>query len=202
MVKNEIELLKNQISKLDSENLDFVAWKSSIVILLGRIFGESSQNIKQMSDIKYTIYGSPVGPPSNCPTWDGPYYNGTRKKPSDNMVQCIAHARELLGTFIIELENFGLPEKINEKAENPQINIMQTQNQNQTVDLNLIISSIEDELTGAQLEEIKYILKSTDDEEEKKSKLIHKLGGFGADIAAKVLSNILTNPHILGAVLS
>ena len=197
MVKNEIKLLKNQISKLDSENLDFVAWKRSTIILLGRIFGETSLNIKQMNDIEYIVYSTPITFTVGSAT-DG-VSGGVC---GNNTYECSEHASELLGTFIIELENFGLPDKINEKTENPQINIMQTQNQNQTVDLNLIISSIEDELTGAQLKDIKYILKSTDDEEEKKSKLIHKLGGFGADIAAKVLSNILINPHILGAVLS
>ena len=211
MVENYINLLKNQISKLESENLEFVAWKSSTLIILGRIFGETSLNMEQMNNIKYTQYDSPAGPPSNCPTWDKPYYSETRKRPSnnvtrsrlsDNLVQCIAHARGILDTCIIELENFGLPEIITEKTDSSQINIIQTQNQNQTVDLNLIISSIEDELTRAQSKEIRSILKSTDDGEEKKSKLINRLGEFGSDLASKVLANILTNPQIVGAAFS
>lgn len=113
-----------------------------------------------MDDIKYEVYIYPFSVALDSVTAGGSH---------NNLSKCIAHARELLGIFIIELENFGLPDKINEKAENLQINIIQNQNQNQTVDLNLIRSSIKDELTGAQLKNIKYVLKSTDDEEEKKA---------------------------------
>ena len=194
MVKNEIELLKKQISNLDSEYLDFVSWKRSIVILLGRIFGESSQNIKQMNDIEHKVYSNPIVMTVDGGISGGPY--------ADNTYECREHARELLNTFIIELENFGLPEPIAEKADNSQINITQNQNQNQTVDLNLIMSSIKDEFDGAQLKEIKSILESTDDGEVRKSKLINKLGEFGSDLASKVLANILTNPQIVGAAFS
>ena len=194
MIDKNIELLKNQMLKLDSENFNFVSWKRSIVILLGRIFGESSPNIKQMNDIKYKVYGTPI-----TVTVDGGVSGGVS---GNNTDECREHARELLNTFIIELENFGLPEPIAEKADNSQINITQNQNQNQTVDLNLIMSSIKDEFDGAQLKEIKSILESTDDGEVRKSKLINKLGEFGSDLASKVLANILTNPQIVGAAFS
>ena len=57
MIKNKIELLKNQMSKLDSENLNFNAWKSSTILLVERIFGENNQKIKEINNIKYTSGG-------------------------------------------------------------------------------------------------------------------------------------------------
>ena len=84
---------------------------------------------------------------------------------------------------------------MDEKSNGININLTQ----NQTVNLNLILSSIENELTVKQFKEIKAILKSVDDDEEKKGKLIDKIKEFGTDVVSKVLANILTNPLIFNA---
>lgn len=182
MIENNIELLKNQISKLDSERLNFNAWKSSTIVLVERIFGENNQKIEQINNIKYTSGGIAIVGASH-------FWN--------NIESCRESGREILEICIIELENFGLPEKNDEKNEG--ININLTQHQNQTVNLNIILSSIENELTVKQFKEIKAILKSVDDDGEKKGNLINKLREFGTDIVSKILANILTNPQIFNA---
>ena len=189
MVENYINLLKNKKSKLDDENLDFVAWKGSTLITLGRIYDENSQNIKQMDDIKYEVNRFPLSVTIGSVTGGNTY---------NNLQQCTDRARAVLGAIIDELENAGFPPIVEKNDRGTHINVTQ----NQTVSLNLIISSIKDELTEPQLKEIKSILKSTDDGEEKKNKITNKLRDFGTDVASKILANVLTNPSILDTILS
>ncbi len=79
------------------------------------------------------------------------------------------------------------------------MNINITQNQETKISLNLIIDSIQDELTGKQLKELQKIIESKDvDVNEKKTKIVDKLKKFGTDVASNILAGILTNPNIYG----
>ena len=51
MKQKQIELLKKQIAKLEEKELDLEVWKISTILLLEKIFGKSSSEIKQIKDI-------------------------------------------------------------------------------------------------------------------------------------------------------
>jgi len=181
MIEKRIELLRNQIQKLDEKDFDLDAWKSSTTVILGRIFGDSYQGIKAIDKIKFDSGGWAIGDASHF--WD-------------NMASCKKQGKDILEACIIELETFGEPEKVN--PENSGININLTQNQNQTVNINLLISALEDELTVSQLREVNELMKADEPKSTKKKKIIDKIKSFGSDIASNILANILTNPNIWG----
>ena len=79
------------------------------------------------------------------------------------------------------------------------INITQSQNQQTSVSINLIIKAFQDELNGKQQKEIQSIIDDKELEpEKKKSKIVETLKKFGGDIASNILANILTNPSFFG----
>jgi hypothetical protein len=178
MSKKEIGLLKVQLDKLEEPKFNLDSWKSSTNIILSRIFGDNYQGIKSIDKIKLT---------------GGGFYIGGSGSSWDNMESCKKQGREILIACISELETFGLPDK---KDPSNGINISLTQNQ--TVNIHLLVSALEEELTGTQLKEVKEIMKSKETTDIKKSRIFDKLKGFGGDVASNILANILTNPNIWG----
>lgn len=176
----EIEILEQQISKLSNPQFDIEAWKSSTNIILSRIFGPNYEGIKSINKIQHQAGGIFFG--DNSTSWD-------------NVETCKKQGREILDACIQELRAFGIPEKI---ASKDGIHITLTQNQHQTVNIDLLVSALKDELTGAQLKEVKDIMNTKEPAEEKRTTLVSKLKSFGTDVASNVLANILTNPGIWG----
>lgn len=77
------------------------------------------------------------------------------------------------------------------------INIHNIQNNQNSVNINLIIENIKNELSASQFEEIKIIKDDNNlDEKSKKEKIIEKLKSFGSDVASNILAGILTNPSL------
>jgi hypothetical protein len=175
MTDKQIELIKKQLDKLDSPDFDLEGWKSSAIVILSRIFGDTYAGIKAIENIKYS--GSSFGDAH----WD-------------NLKSCKKQGKDILGACITELETFGQPEQ--KKNENSGININLTQNQNQSVNITLLISALEDELTVSQLREVDELMKNNEPKSEKKKKIIEKIKSFGSDVASNILANILTNPNI------
>jgi hypothetical protein len=181
MTNKGIELIHNQISRLDDKDFDLDAWKSSTTIILGRIFGDTYQGIKEIEKINFDSGGWSIGEASHY--WD-------------NLTSCKKQGKDILQACITELEIFGQPEK--KKNYNSGININLTQNQNQTVNINLLISALKDELTVSQLSEVNDLMRADEPSSEKKRKIIKKIKSFGGDVASNILANILTNPNIWG----
>jgi len=51
MKQNEIKLLKKQIQRLDEENFNLDIWKKSTMVIMERIFGPMSSEVKQIKEI-------------------------------------------------------------------------------------------------------------------------------------------------------
>lgn len=179
MVDKQITLIKAQIEKINDSDFDLSAWKSSTILILDRIFGSDYQGIKAIEKIRYNSSG---------------ISNGHSSAFWDNMDSCKKQAREILETCLMELETFGVREQ--KQMANNGININLTQNQ--SVNINLLISAIKDELTGAQMKEVEEIMNSPENQKDKKNKIFDKIKSFGVDVASNVLANILTNPAIWG----
>ena len=98
---------------------------------------------------------------------------------TNSMEACKKLGREVLEEAIIELETFGAPEKTGDE-----------------IDIQIIITALEDELTGTQIREIKKALAEKRQIEDKKKILVTKLKSYGSDTAFTIVANILTNPQV------
>ncbi|MCF8234837.1 MAG: hypothetical protein K9G67_07405 [Bacteroidales bacterium] len=99
--EKEIELLREQIAKLEKKDFDLKAWKNYTTIILGRIFGEDSRKIDQIRNIEY-MHGS----------WS------LRDTSGDSAIEaCKKLGREILEASVSELENFGAPKTGSESNE-------------------------------------------------------------------------------------
>lgn len=71
-----------------------------------------------------------------------------------------------------------------------------TQSQSQQQGIEILIKSLEDELSVSQLKVLKQIVEKEGDLEKAKPELIDKIKSFGKDVASNILANIITNPAI------
>ena len=77
----------------------------------------------------------------------------------------------------------------------------QTQNQQQTLAVELFLEAIKDDLTGRQIKELKAAVAEADNDLQKaRPGIIEKLKSFGADVASNIVANLLTNPAIWGGL--
>ena len=95
MKSQYIKLLKKQISKLEDEQFDLEAWKTSAITVLHRIFGENDPRAKQIDHLKID-YSSWALRDSN-----------SNYKPIETAK---LKGKEILNTAIDEIEIFGAPE--------------------------------------------------------------------------------------------
>jgi uncharacterized protein YllA (UPF0747 family) len=160
--KKETQLLQKQIDKLDSDDFDLEAWKSSAIIVLERFFGAENQKIKQIEKIKY----------------DQSSWALREAKGSKNMMDaCKKQGKEVLRISIDELEHFGMPDEVAEAQSTPFKTI--------------IIQALEKELKIAQYREVVRIIDSDKKIQEKQKELIEKLNTYGHDFAENILASIL-----------
>ena len=90
-----IKLLKKQIEKLENEDFDLEAWKTSSIAVLHRIFGEADPRANQIEQLKID-YSSWMLRDSN-----------SKYKPIETAKR---KGKEILNTAIEEIEIFGAPE--------------------------------------------------------------------------------------------
>ncbi|MBL7114103.1 MAG: hypothetical protein ISS19_19365 [Bacteroidales bacterium] len=100
---------------------------------------------------------------------------------SHSVETCKKMGREILEAAIIELEAFGAVEGSIE-----------------TLPFNVLLTALEDELTGSELREIKKVLTEKSTIENKKQILITKLKSYSSDAAYAIVANILSNPETTG----
>lgn len=78
-------------------------------------------------------------------------------------------------------------------------NQSQTQSQQQSVEI--FIEAIKDDLTGKQVKELKEIVAEEDGNLEKaKPKILDKIKSWTGDVAAGIVTNLITNPTIWGGM--
>jgi|GEM_PF-1102080 len=118
--------------------------------------------------------------------------------------EAVDEAVELLENLISDISKFGIDAYQNKVKASKQaklnVNVNQENNQTQTTHVNLvltsIVDSIKDEITGSQLKELKAILESNSEPEQKKKNFLDKLKSFGSDVASNILASMLINPNV------
>jgi len=164
MKQQQIELLQQQISKLDEKRFDLEAWKNYTIIVLARIFGENNQKIRQIEKLEYEHNSWSLRDTSGYSA-----YLQTAKK----------LGREILEASIDEIERFGVPEKP-VAIEN-------------TVNISVILNALEDELKGSQYKSLMKLLKSDLSDDEKKRQLHDIIEELGTHTTQAILESILLN---------
>ncbi len=165
--KKEIQLLQKQIEKLEADDFDLEAWKSSAIIILERIFGVDNQKIKQIEKVKY----------------DQSSWALREAKGSKNMMEtCKKQSKEILQISIDELELFGLPDDMKEAQAAPFKTV--------------IVNALENELKIAQYKDLVAIINADMASEEKQNKLVDALSSYGNDAAENMLISILLTDQI------
>ncbi len=107
---------------------------------------------------------------------------------------------KLLG-IVISLKN--IPDLLvienNQKSIGTQINVTSTQHQSQNQTIEIFIDALD--LSYKQVRELKEIVSQEDDDLEKaKPKILDKVISWGGDVAAGIVTNLLTNPTIWGGL--
>ena len=162
MKEKEIELLKKQLKKLESQDFDLEAWKTGATILLERIFGPQNQKIAQVEKIKY----------------DQSSWALREAKGSTNMMEaCKKQGKEILEIAIDELDILGRPADLEEANAEPLKAVIQ--------------GALENQLKIAQYREVVKIISSDKNLDAKKKELIEQLTEYGHDMADSILSDVL-----------
>ena len=94
MSENEISLIRQKIKTLEAKKFDLEAWKAPTLIFLSRIFGPSSELVRQIRELKYD------------------YSSWSLRDTSGGIHQTDpvrTRAKEILEAAITELESFNSP---------------------------------------------------------------------------------------------
>lgn len=164
MSEKEIEILEQQIVKLDQKDFDLEAWKKYTIVILSRIFGQKNEKVKLIEKLEYEFSSWSLRDASGNES----YEEGTKKL-----------AKEILQAAIDELKAFGLPD-ITEEQDDEAIQDF----------LNILL----DELKGSQVKQLKTIIKSKESKEEKQRMIKEILEGIGEYGAYGVLTSMLMSP--------
>ena len=178
-----IQAIQVKLEKLVllSETKQFNVWQKETVLTLINIYAESDKRIKSFEEIQsYQHFG----------------FTGIDRFPEAKL-----EAEAILKSLMIDIKDFGIIRSDSEtKSGGININVNQhiSQNQATTVGVNfeMIIESLKYGLSGSQMEELKEILGSNQDNKEKKKTLMQKIKSFGLDTASNILSNLLTNSQV------
>lgn len=109
MSTNEITLLRDLIARLDQKPFDLQSWKTNAMMILGRIFGETSRKVDLIGNIQ-----------PDYSSWSLRDTSGRMSQPDEVRKM----AREILEATIAELETFGLPVKTSPAA-NPTLTALE-----------------------------------------------------------------------------
>lgn len=179
MKENFIEAL-NEIKEANIKDTSSLqVWQSKAINIIVRVYGKDSKQEEQIKSINFRTFASLNGPRTN------------------NSKNCNEQAKGLIEGFISDIKRFGLPENKDPNiTQGINITLNQSQQQNQSIKLDVILGALQDELNGKQLKEIQEIIDNNEPIEEKKVSIINKIMSFGSGLASNILANILTNPSL------
>ncbi len=112
----------------------------------------------------------------------------------DNIISLLKAYKSYPQTIMLSKES-----KKNVTQVNINNNLNQNQSQQQSQSVEIFIEAIKDDLTGKQVKELKEIIAAEENNLEKaKPKLLEKILSWGGDVAAGIVTNLITNPSIWG----
>lgn len=138
-----------------------------------------------------------------------------KKSDSTSDPRCNVHdiaedTKVLIDGIIAEVKALGIPERETtlDKSVNVNTTVSQNQEQHQSqkqdVIVEILLEAVKDELTGKQWKELLAVAKDNEDPERTRKSILDKIKGFGEEVAANIVANIVTNPTVwqgLGTLL-
>lgn len=197
--RNLVSLLNDIKSKVDEDKVNL----KNIVIQLNGVlerFYDSSDTLLSTADNlkKYIL----LLEKKKC--------NSLSIDPRCNVHDIAEDTKSLIDSIVTEVKALGLPVRktVNDKSVSVNTTLTQnqeqSQNQQQDVIVKILLEAAKDELTGKQRKELLEIAEETKDPEEARQSILEKIKGFGKDVAANIVANIMTNPLVwqnLGTLL-
>lgn len=130
----------------------FNNWHNSTVLTLATIYGENDTRVQKLEKIEAYVF----------------YFTSGKERIS----QAKEEAKSLLDGLVSDIKDLGLPFQKSTSTKGINISMNQNNHQNQSTKVNigieLFIDAIKDELKGSQIKELKSILESEDEPEQKK----------------------------------
>lgn len=166
MKEQTIQLLQQQIEKLQAKEFELKAWKKQTSLILMRIFGQDDPKVKQIEKLEYEFNSWSLRDASGNESYEG----GVRQT-----------GKAILEAAIMELETFGLPNQ-------------QHSDENVTVG-KIMASLLQDELKGSQVKQIRLIAQSNESLEEKSRQLAELLESLDKEQMKNMLTALLLNEH-------
>jgi hypothetical protein len=102
MSQKEVDLLKEQIKQLSNRKFDLEAWKAHTLVFVSRIFGENSEHVRLIRELKYDYSSWNLRDTAGGIQASDPVRN---------------QAREILDAAVSELETLGVPKRIAKKEQ-------------------------------------------------------------------------------------
>ena len=164
----EIKLLEEQINKLGAKDFDLNAWKQYTIILLGRIFGEDNQKIKEIKKIDYDYSSWALRDTSGKTSY---------------LDTCKKLGKEILEASIDELKAFGTPpEKMDDN----------------NIPVEVVVEALENELKVSQFKDVASLVNSEKDRQVKFRDIKKYLKNLDDDSFRTIVLNILSHPGLKG----
>ena len=109
--------------------------------------------------------------------------------------------RSVIESAIEEVKAIGLPQAATKNASrainiNNTLSQSQSQNQEITLAVNILLDAIKDDLTGKQRKELLAVAEEAATPEEAHKGIMEKLKSFGENVSASIVANMLTNPQV------
>lgn len=164
MKDQQIALLRQQIDKLTQKNFDLNAWKKQTMILLASIFGDESQQVKEIGKLEYEY--------NSWSLRDNSGYDAYQ-------VGCKKTGRAILEASISEIEFTGTDVRADKIAD--------------TMNTSVVLDALQEELKGSQFKNLLKILKSDYLADEKERQITEILSELGPQTTLSILKNILLN---------
>ncbi|NOY36755.1 MAG: hypothetical protein GXO83_04195 [Chlorobi bacterium] len=166
-IEKQIELIRTQIGKLDAPDFDLEAWKNTSILILSRIFGQTSLIVSKIQSLSHHLS-----------SWA---LRDTLGKTSGEE-QVKRNAREMLETVILEIETLGPPVQESGKETSP---VMEA-----------IRKALENELKVSQYRTLQEILSGPYRDDERLGKVHDFLAPFDAETLRKILAALLADKAV------
>ncbi len=164
-MEKELKLLHNRFRKIEERNFDLNSWKKGTIAVLESILGPENLKRQLIEDIDFQN-------------------NSWSLRDTTGDVDSIKKAcADVLETIILEIETFGLAEKIVPDVEEEKIVTQQP-----------IEDALRKELSQSQLEELFDLLKQKD---ANFLDVVDRFKRYGYEVAPRILASLLLSPDFI-----
>jgi hypothetical protein len=192
-LKNIVDLLQANKAELKADRIVLDKVITSISSIIDRFYSKESPYRERVKFLTQQISMFKLHKKDKIPI-----YNFTVESAMKEMI-------DLIDNINNEINLLGIPQNSSlkiDKSVNITNTMSQNQSQNQSIDVNVILDLLKNELTGKQYKEIEAIAQKEIEPKKALTKIIDKLKSFGEGVLASIVANIITNPNIWNGLIN